>query len=109
MKAKQDTELKDLVLKMNKELKEEVRELKELLLEFIELRKEQKININPVQPLPWPMLPLEQPNFIPPDSPIMVNDIGCSRCGMKISGTMGYVCSHPECPIQAHITSSSTK
>ena len=29
----------------------------------------------------------------------------CSKCGMRWEGTMGYVCTHLNCPIQMQVTS----
>lgn len=47
-------------------------------------------------PTPFPTMPPTVPNW--------PNKVYCPKCGMDLSGVMGFVCSDPKCPTQMKIT-----
>lgn len=49
----------------------------------------------PITPLPYPLPSSPYQPWTTPNSLIGSN---CPKCGMKMEGIMGYVCSQPQCP-----------
>lgn len=77
-------------------------EFKRLEVKFDELlrrikRIEERLDAmsHPPQPMPVP----ETNPFTPYTPPISPWDMRtCTKCGLKLEGTMGYVCTQPRCP-----------
>ena len=45
------------------------------------------------------------PPYVPPYNTSLYVKETCPKCGMKISGVMGYVCSSPNCPTFLQVSS----
>ena len=50
----------------------------------------------PITPLPHPLPGTPYQPWVTPNSPPLGNN--CPKCGLKLEGVMGYVCSQPQCP-----------
>jgi hypothetical protein len=51
----------------------------------------------PIVPTPYPpMKPIGPSEWPLPAAPFWYGN--CHRCGLKLEGSMGYVCSYPDCP-----------
>ncbi|AWY09149.1 hypothetical protein vBRpoSV10_27 [Ruegeria phage vB_RpoS-V10] len=71
------------------------------LLEAIldELREIRKIVAEPTEPgYPDPYLPPPYIPTSPANPPREWPARNCSRCGIQLSGVMGYACQHADCP-----------
>lgn len=62
---------------------------------------------DPIAPSPWPKRVLI-PKLPDPIVPYCETEYECGQCGMVFKGVMGYVCSHPRCPVFPVITCSSS-
>lgn len=50
----------------------------------------------PITPLPYPPMKPIGPSEWPLPQPSWYGN--CSKCGLKLEGSMGYVCNQPQCP-----------
>lgn len=57
------------------------------------------------QPLPTPF-PRPMPTT-PPTQPVWPGVRSCSKCGIRLDGVMGYVCSDQTCPTFRHVWSGT--
>lgn len=62
-------------------------------------KKQQKISVDLEKYL---QKPFDFPPYVP--QPNMSVKETCPKCGIKISGVMGYVCSSPNCPTFPQVT-----
>ena len=83
---------------MIKFLQDRIEHLDKMLVQSMEMNRKlmEKLGDRPITPLPYP-LPTTQPVWPTINPPIAIKD-HCHKCGLKMEGVMGYVCTQPQCP-----------
>ena len=72
------------------EIMKDFEQLQERLRKYLENQGIPQLDPSPYDP--WNPLPL------PNSQPQTVENNKCSKCGIELHQTMGYVCGHPDCP-----------
>ena len=75
-----------------------IKHLETMLEKSMEMNKTlmDKLAQRPITPLPHPLPSMPYQPWVTPNSPPMGGN--CPKCGLKLEGVMGYVCSQPQCP-----------
>lgn len=82
-------------------LQDRIEHLDKMLVQSMEMNRKlmEKLGDRPVTSLPYPApQPVTVPFPYDPSTPYGPIAKNCAKCGLKMEGVMGYVCTQPQCP-----------